>query len=223
MTGWLNVHQLLTFKWRTLLPLACGLLVLSCTLPEQAPENPPEMIVTRQLTPFYTTSPMQTRGPDASLPQDERVRLLSRDFGFSLVQLPDGRKGYVPSDNLAPAPPPAPKPKKREGAPSRAFDSLPEIVDDAPLPDFGLPPIEIPDPILLDEEAPTPQKKNLPPKKKPASQSPEASKTSAPNANPAQPEQSAPPPAPAEDEKASGASSAAEQTPVSPPEDQTGN
>lgn len=208
---------------RVLIVFSAAWLVAGCAVPEQAPENAPEMIVTRQFTPFYTTSPMQTRGPDASLPQDERVRLLSRDFGFSLVQLPDGRKGYVPSDNLAPAPPLPPKPKKRDGAPTRGFDPLPEIFDDAPLPDFGLPPIEIPDPILLDEEVPAPQKKNERQNKEPSRQNPDAPAAPEQKKPEGQTGQTTPPSTQAGEATTTSAAPSAEQTPASPPADQSGN
>jgi len=134
-----------------------GLVFGGCATQSFTPEQAPENIVIKAFTPFYTIGPLQPRGPDASLPSDERVRLLIKDSGYSLVQLEDGRKGYVANDSLAPAPPrPKPSPDsgfegEDAGSPGsstrRRTPNSPryngEQVNDTPLPDVRIPPPDL--------------------------------------------------------------------------------
>ena len=98
--------------------------------------------------------PQQGRGPDASLRNDTRVKLLRREMGFSLVQLEDLRTGYVANENMAVAPPRPPEQvkqaandaamKKKGG---RHVDDGPLYsgpqVNDTPLPDPNVPPPDL--------------------------------------------------------------------------------
>ena len=129
------------------------------------PEEAPEMMVIRDYAPFYSRGPMQHQGPDATLRVDSRVKLQRQEFGYSFVQLEDGRQGYIPSEVLAPAPPrpPAPPESRESGRRSSSSSSsrgeyLPDpVFDDTPLPDLPALeeiPLEVPPPILLDDEAP---------------------------------------------------------------------
>jgi len=65
-------------------------------------------MVVKDFTPFYTLGPQQSTGPDLSLPQESRVTLIKRSFGFSKVRIDDGREGMVPTEAIAPAPADAP-------------------------------------------------------------------------------------------------------------------
>lgn len=122
-------------------------------------EEAPEMAVAKDFTPFYSMGPQQMQGPDASLRLEERVKLLRKEFGYSYVQLEDGRSGFVPSDGLTAAPP---RPVFTEsagtgggGGGGRSFTPYSgPPVDDIPLPDLEFAPGDIPPPVLLDETEP---------------------------------------------------------------------
>lgn len=129
------------------------------TTPTYTPEEAPEMIVVSDFAPFYSIGPQQMTGPDASLRLDGIVRLIRREFGYSYVQLEDGRFGYMPSQTIQPAPPRAPiasptpaatGSRSRSGGSSEVYEG--PAIDDFTLPDLDLMPLEIPPPILLDDE-----------------------------------------------------------------------
>jgi hypothetical protein len=136
------------------------------TVQTYSPEEAPEMIVTADTVPFYSRGPQQLGGPDKTIRRDDIFRLLRREFGFSYVQLEDGRMGYVPNGTFVPFAPKAIDP--RQPAPTRPSPSDRAPVDPAPeplpdreplplldgviLPDLHLTPDDIPPPILLDEE-----------------------------------------------------------------------
>ncbi|SRR5581483_1644217 len=96
-------------------------------------------VVNKAQTLFYKYGPAQPAGPDFTLAKGRQVTMLSRQFGYSSVALEDGQSGYVPTDDLAPAPPeerPTPSPetkhtaRRRERAPTREEESqvpLPEL------------------------------------------------------------------------------------------------
>lgn len=138
------------------LMLGAGFLTGCATTPTFAPADAPEMAVFKDFTPFYTRGPQQIQGPDASLRTGDRVLLLRKEFGFSLVQLPDGRSGYVPNENISVPPAPSPqaaKPKPKptpRPAPNPAPEPLPDLEEEV-LPDFRVLPEEFPPAILLDE------------------------------------------------------------------------
>jgi hypothetical protein len=152
--------------WRMFTGVSSVLLALflgACaTSPTYAPEEAPEMIVVSDFAPFYSIGPQQMSGPDASLRLDTIVRLIRREFGFSYVQLEDGRFGYMSSQTIQVAPPRAPVASPTPGTSgssgsSRSGERASESysgppVDDFVLPDLDLMPLEIPPPILLDDE-----------------------------------------------------------------------
>ena len=65
-----------------------------------------------QRTPFYTFGPAQTTGADFALYHGQRLTMLSYEYGFSHVAIEGtGETGYVPTEDIAPAPPlPRPSP-----------------------------------------------------------------------------------------------------------------
>ena len=62
-------------------------------------------IVSVAKTPFYKFGPAQDRGPDFSLTEGTKIIMLEHSFGFSRVMTADGTSGWVPTDDLKPAPP----------------------------------------------------------------------------------------------------------------------
>lgn len=135
-----------------------------CASERYSPETAPEYSIIREFTPFYRLGPQQGR-PDASLTVDTRVKMLSREMGFSLVQLEDTRTGYVANENMAPAPP---RPKPREeptesgarrrtsrSSESPAYTGPP--VNDIPLPDPNVPPPDLNiEPEIMPDTIPVP-------------------------------------------------------------------
>jgi hypothetical protein len=161
---------------RTLLALGGLFLVAGCaTVQTYNPDEAPEMIVTVDTAPFYSRGPQQLGGPDTLIRRDDTLRLLRREFGFSYVQLEDGRMGFVPNGTFVPFAPratdprqPAPTtpPRQTSTPTSPEPEPLPDreplpLFDDIILPDLQLTPQDIPPPILLDddedEEAPRPE------------------------------------------------------------------
>jgi len=74
-------------------------------------------VTTEEFTPFYELGPQQAGGPDLSLKEGEVVKLISRGFGYSQVEIEDGRTGYVATDALEKTEPPA---SEEEPAPPRS-------------------------------------------------------------------------------------------------------
>lgn len=79
--------------------------LVGCMTQSFDPAKAPEFLVHADYAPFYVLGPGQGRGPDASLQRGERVKMLRREFGFSYVEIKDGRAGYVANEEIAPAPP----------------------------------------------------------------------------------------------------------------------
>lgn len=133
---------------RSFLCLAAAATFLSGCAATQtyAPEQAPEMAVVRDFTQFYRLGPSQGGGPDATLRVDARVKLLRKEMGYSLVQLEDGRTGYVANEDFAPAPPkPKPTPEPAESRSSSRSRNKPDSpryqgdqVNDTPLPESPL-------------------------------------------------------------------------------------
>jgi hypothetical protein len=121
--------------------------LVGCVTQSFDPAKAPEFLVDADYAPFYALGPGQGRGPDASLQRGERVKMLRREFGFSYVEIRDGRAGYVANEEIAPAPPlepessarPSRKRSQRGGAefsnalevpvPLPEIEALPEPVD----------------------------------------------------------------------------------------------
>lgn len=125
----------------------CSVCVVGCATQTFDPANAPEFLVQSDYTPFYSLGPGQERGPDASLQRGELVKMLRREFGFSYVEIPDGRVGYIANEEILPAPKREPEPtaspsrKHSAGGSARIsrsseapvslpeIDTLPEPVD----------------------------------------------------------------------------------------------
>lgn len=138
------------------LAAASLLALVSCSTSQTyMPDQAPEMVITKDFAPFYRTGPQQINGPDASLRIDSYLKLLKKEFGFSYVQLEDGRTGFIPSDTYAPAPqrPTYSEIEKKPKTKSKPYTG--PAVDDIPLPDLQALPDDIPTPILLDDEPST--------------------------------------------------------------------
>jgi len=113
--------------------------------------------------------PQQGRGPDASLRTGDRVKLLRREMGYSLVQLEDLRTGYVANENMTVAPPRPPEQvraadtgtsARKTGGRSRSDDgplySGPPV-NDTPLPDPNVPPPDLNvEPEIMPDSIPVP-------------------------------------------------------------------
>jgi hypothetical protein len=146
------------FAWLYAAFAACGL--AGCAAPQTyTPAEAPEMVVVKDFAPFYSIGPQQMQGPDVSLRLEERLKLLRREFGYSYVQLDDGRTGFIPNENIAPAPPrPAFSGSTDAGTGrggNRSFTPYSgPPVDDIPLPDLEVSPVDIPPPVLLDDVEP---------------------------------------------------------------------
>ncbi len=67
-------------------------------------------VVTAPKSPFYKYGPAQAFGADFALNRGQHVTVTENSFGFSKVTTDDGIAGYMPSEDLIPAPPePAPQ------------------------------------------------------------------------------------------------------------------
>jgi hypothetical protein len=116
-------------------------LLAGCAGPAFAPDEAPEYVTLREQTPLYQYGPAQGGPPDAFLAKDERVRLLRREFGYSLVQSAAGQTGYVGNMDLAPAPAlPPPEPPVESLQPAEPAAVEPPL----PKPDLDAPPADAP-------------------------------------------------------------------------------
>ena len=112
--------------------MACA----ACTHMEVfAPAKAPEYIVDEE-TDFYRYGPSQPGRPD-EIPAHTIFKVLEKeDGGYSVVELTDGRQGYVATENIRVAPP---------TAPAVPHDTLfPPVEPSLPEPDFRKPVSEIP-------------------------------------------------------------------------------
>ena len=82
--------------------IACAM--VACSSMEYTPESAPGMIVVSEGAPFFIHGPAQSGGADRTLPGGNEVKVLRKDFGYSLVQLGDGQQGYVDNEALIPSP-----------------------------------------------------------------------------------------------------------------------
>jgi hypothetical protein len=143
------------------LPALLCLAIAGCASKSFTPDQAPEYVIIRNYAPFYRMGPMQPGGPDASLPVDTRVKMLSEEMGYSRVQLEDMRTGYVANENLAPAPPKPPEVATSGDQPSGRKKRGPRYtgaqVNDTPLPDPLPPPDLNIAPEIVPEATPTPE------------------------------------------------------------------
>lgn len=148
------------------LSLLCGaLLCLGCASQTFPPGEAPDYLVLRDRAEFYRFGPLQPGPPDSLLRKDSPLKLLRREFGYSLVQIENTQTGYVANDDIITNPNPPPEVEALEVAdleseesepnPSRNRNILTEIVDDAPLPtpDMDLPPADQPEPLAPPAES----------------------------------------------------------------------
>ena len=84
--------------------VASVFLLASCAGPTFAPGVAPESVVIRDRTPLYRYGPQQGGAPESQLSRNDRVLVLRRELGYSLVQIADGQTGYVANEDLAPVP-----------------------------------------------------------------------------------------------------------------------
>src|SRR5436190_14589667 len=67
-------------------------------------------VVSAPHAPFYKYGPAQAFGADFALNRGQKVTVVENSFGFSKVTTDDGIAGFMPTDDLTPAPPePAPQ------------------------------------------------------------------------------------------------------------------
>jgi hypothetical protein len=100
-------------------------------------------IVKTQRTLFYSYGPAQASGPDFALSHGEQLTMLSYEYGYSHVAVAaTGQTGYVPTDDLAPAPKASPTPSLLASQSHRRHGSedsrppTPEEETQIPLPEF---------------------------------------------------------------------------------------
>lgn len=89
-----------------IIPLLVSL--VGCATESFDPTKAPEFLVQSDYALFYQLGPGQERGPDASLHRGERVKMLRREFGYSFVEMSDGRAGYIANEDISSAPSVAP-------------------------------------------------------------------------------------------------------------------
>jgi hypothetical protein len=134
--------------------LAGGALLLAgCAGETFAPDAAPEFLVKHPQSPVYRLGPQQPSPPEARLDVNERVRMLRREFGYSLVQLADGRTGYIANDDVTAAPAqaaprstPEPASSREPGSQSRSREmrSATPVEPPLPKPDLEAPPPDSP-------------------------------------------------------------------------------
>jgi hypothetical protein len=91
--------------------LFIALLLSACSSIEYASDQMPWMVVLHDDVPFYSQGPAQGNGADRTLAKGDEVQVRRKEFGYSFVQLEDGKKGFVANEELAVAPPrPSPTP-----------------------------------------------------------------------------------------------------------------
>lgn len=125
-------------RW-LLLGLGLGLGGCASTREAFAPDRAPEYMVLRE-TSFFLRGPAQPGRPD-KLPKQTIVRLRIKENGYSVVQLSDGRTGYVADEDLRLAPPQGRAVAESELYPERFADFA---AADLPEPDLSLPVNDIP-------------------------------------------------------------------------------
>lgn len=76
----------------------------SSSNPSASAANGTRYIVTADSTSFFKYGPAQQGGADYILQKGRQVELVERHYGFSRVRTDDGDTGYVPTDDLSPAP-----------------------------------------------------------------------------------------------------------------------
>lgn len=155
------------------LPLVAALAVAGCQTPDgpiDASEAEDYEVATA--TPFYRLGPQQPSGPDLSLDEGRRVKMLKRSFGFSQVMLDNGWDGWVATEAIRPAPelPPFPEadalrsslvglednPAIVSRSGTRQREVTTDLPTDAGFDDSDFAPVDLAlDPVPMEEEDPT--------------------------------------------------------------------
>ena len=167
-------QSLITGAARGLFVASAVFFLGGCATQTFAPDVAPEYVVIRDFTGFYRLGPGQGRGPDSSLRAGDRVKLIRREMGYSLVQLEDLRTGYVANENMTVAPP-RPPGQVRQAAETAATTALKKRgghrgdegpiysgpqVNDTPLPDPNVPPPDLNvEPEIMPKNIPAPDAK----------------------------------------------------------------
>jgi hypothetical protein len=156
-------------------PLLCLMSALLALLPgcTTGGTGTGRYVVTAPKSQFYKYGPAQAFGADFALNRGQKVTVVENSFGFSKVTTDDGIAGFMPTEDLAPAPPePTPQlrstprtasrrnrgeetfvPPGRKGSPSNVEPGLPLFeANDLPLPSNAEPP-------KLQPPAPNPKSK----------------------------------------------------------------
>ena len=97
-------------------------------------ENSPEYMTVKK-TPFFLHGPKQPGAPDVLQPQTF-VKLQRKEYGFSVIQLDDGRSGYIATEDIRQAPPAGRAVNEDELFPQRRIEST---FVPPPEPNFSLP------------------------------------------------------------------------------------
>jgi len=155
----------------SLLSLIVALGLGGCASESFSPEAAPEYVIVAEFAAFYRLGPQQPRGPDQSLRQGTRVKLLRREMGFSCVHMEDLQSGYVANESMEVAPPRpkepdaaaatsgsggSRKPGNRQRAETSPVYSGPQF-NDTPLPDPNVPPPDLNiDPEVVPDTIPVP-------------------------------------------------------------------
>lgn len=88
----------------------CAFALGACTSSQSGPQpqgangGPALYIVTADKAPFFKYGPAQQGGADYQLKKNQVVTMVDRKYGYSRVLDPDGDSGFVPTDDLMPAP-----------------------------------------------------------------------------------------------------------------------
>ncbi len=122
-------------------------------------------VVTATKSPFYKYGPAQAFGADFALNRGQKVTVVESSFGFAKVTTEDGIAGYMPTDDLSPAPPePAPQVRSEARAASRRVGSTtrPATYTEPGAPVFDANDIPLPShatPTKVEPPAPNPKSK----------------------------------------------------------------
>jgi hypothetical protein len=120
-------------------------------------QNTKHYLVAPATSEFYKYGPAQAFGADFVVHRGDRITMLHRDLGYSQVQLADGTTGYMPTEDLKPAPAPATPPRIR-GRDRRVTAGAPRSSNVKPVP--GDPLFDVTDiPLPLPQEPEKPAKK----------------------------------------------------------------
>ena len=132
------------------------LVAAGCAGPETLGQKSAAEYMTRGTTKFFVHGPMQPGRP-VELPPQEFVKLVGKDSGYSIGLLADGRRGWVDSASLRPAPATGRAASADEVFPERAAARNEALFPPLPEPDLRQPLEDVPSVSLPSQS----QEKNL--------------------------------------------------------------